>query len=64
MLYKWKKELFEGAVEIFKRKHKKGTKQEDFRKKVLEKKLRKKDSLIAEILEENIQLKKNTNGEI
>lgn len=64
MLYKWKKELFEGALETFSKKHKKQNKQQGYKTKALEEKLKKKDSLIAEIIEENIQLKKNINGEI
>ncbi len=64
MIYKWKKELFEGALETFSKKHKKRNNQQDFITKALEEKLKKKDSLIAEIIEENIQLKKNTIGGI
>ena len=64
MLYKWKKELFEGALETFSKKHKKLNNQQDSKTKALEEKLKKKDSLIAEIIEENIQLKKNTLGGI
>lgn len=64
MLYKWKKELFEGALEVFSRKHKKGSNKKDIKTKVLEEKLKRKDFLIAELLEENIKLKKNTIGEI
>lgn len=64
MLYKWKKELFEGALETFGRKHKKSNSRQDIKTKALEEKLRKKDSLIAELLEENIKLKKNFSGEI
>ena len=64
MIHKWKKELFEGALETFSRKHKKQTKQQSYRTRVLEEKLKKKDTLIAEIIEENIHLKKNINGEI
>lgn len=64
MLYKWKKELFEGAVETFNRAHKKRNHKQDVKAKAVEEKLRKKDALIAELLEENIQLKKNFNGGI
>jgi len=64
MLYKWKKDLFEGAIETFNHKHKRGSNRKDLKTKALEEKLRKKDSLIAELLEENIKLKKNFNGEI
>lgn len=64
LFYKWKKELFEGAVETYSRKHKKGAKHEESKAKALEEKMKRKDYLIAELLEENIQLKKNTTGEI
>ena len=64
MIHKWKKELFEGALETFSKKHKKQNKQQSYKTRALEEKLKKKDTLIAEIIEENIQLKKNINGEI
>lgn len=64
LFYKWKKELFEGAIETFSGKRKQGNKKEATRAKALEEKLKKKDYLIAELLEENISLKKNTSGEI
>ena len=48
MPYKWNKELFEGAIEIFSNKHKKRTNQQDSKTKALEEKLKKKDSLTAE----------------
>ena len=64
MLYKWKKELFEGALETFSSKHKRHNDRKDIKTKALEEKLKKKDSLIVELLEENIKLKKNSIGEI
>ncbi len=64
ILYRWKKELFEGALETFSQKHKKLTNRENSKTKALEEKLKQKDSLIAEIIEENIKLKKNTFGGI
>ena len=64
MIHKWKKDLFEGALETFSRKHKKQNERQSYKTKVLEEKLKKKDSLIAEIMAENVQLKKNINGEI
>ena len=64
MLYKWKKELFEGALETFRHNHKKRNNRENAKTKALEEKLKQKDSLIAEIIEENIKLKKNTFGGI
>ena len=64
MIHKWKKDLFEGALETFSRKHKKQNERQSYKTRALEEKLKKKDTLIAEIIEENIQLKKNINGEI
>ena len=64
VLYKWKKELFEGALETFNRTHKKVSTKQDARTKALEEKLKKRDALIAELLEENIQLKKSFTGEV
>jgi len=59
ILCKWKNELFEGALETFRQKHKKRNNQQDSKTKTLEEKIKKKDSLIVEIIEENIQLKKH-----
>ena len=62
MIYTWKKQLFEGAVELFKQKSSKTNKLQE-RVKKLENKLKDRDSLITEIVSDNIQLKKNLNGE-
>lgn len=58
--YKWKKELFEGAVDTFstKRGRKKKSPTDD-----LESKLKDRNEVIAELLEENLKLKK-LNGEL
>lgn len=63
-IYKWKKELFEGGIEIFRRVQKKDVQLSNVKIKMLETKIKEKDSLIAEIVEENVKLKKNTVGEI
>ena len=59
-LYKWRKELFEKASELFTKKSK-----ERERKKIeqLETALKNRNEVIAELLEENLKLKK-FNGEI
>jgi len=59
--YRWKKELFEGAVETFSRKQSKKLTKDKFSK--LEERLKNRNEVIAEILEENIKLKKES-GEI
>ena len=58
--YNWKKKLFEGALQIFSTVPKHTQKQIER----LEKKLQDRDSLISTIVRENVQLKKNINGEI
>jgi len=59
--YRWKKELFEGAVETFSRKQSKKFTTDKVTK--LETRLKNRNEVIAELLEENIKLKKET-GEI
>ena len=63
-LHNWKKELFEGAVETFSRKRRKQSEEEARVVEKLEKKVQAKDKLIAELVQENIELKKSTDGEI
>ena len=65
--YTWQKQLFEGAAPAFERKKNKANerrREEAQAKKVrqLEEKLEKKNEVIAELLEEHVQLKK-ANGE-
>jgi len=59
--YRWKKELFEGAVETFSRKQSKKFTKDKVSK--LEDRLKDRNEVIAELLEENIKLKKES-GEI
>jgi len=63
VLYKWKKELYEGALDIFSRKTKKESNFDSKKIIHLESKLKQKDSLISELVEENIGYKKKVNGE-
>ena len=68
-IYLWKKEFFEKAALIFsspsaggkKDKHQEMKAQEKIER--LEAKLKAKDSLISEIVEDNVRLKKNLSGE-
>lgn len=53
LFYLWKKELFAGALERFSNKKNSNTDQV---------KLKDKDSLISEIVEDNLRLKKKLNG--
>lgn len=59
-IYQWKKQLFEGALQTFKP-GKKATNQ-DRELKSLKETLADRDSVISEIISENIRLKKNDNG--
>jgi transposase-like protein len=59
-IYRWKKQLFE-SVEVFDRKKKQSDK-EGKRIEELETKLKYKDSVISEIVADNIELKKKWNG--
>jgi transposase-like protein len=59
--YRWKKEFFEGAVETFSRKQGKKFREDKLSK--LEKRLKDRNEVIAELLQENLKLK-NESGEI
>ena len=61
VFYRWKKQLFEGAITTFSAAQKKKT---DKALSFLEMKLRERDKVISEIISENIELKKSLNGEI
>ena len=63
MIHKWRKQLFENAQEIFSQKQKGPLSAENRKIEKLEDKLKDKDSLIAEIITDNIGLKKKLNGE-
>jgi transposase len=63
MIHRWKKQLFENAQEVFSQKHKSSYSTESRKIEQLEAKLKEKDSLIAEIITDNIRLKKKLNGE-
>ena len=61
VFYRWKKELFEGALNTFSKVSKKRS---DQKVSLLELKLRERDKVISEIVSENIELKKSLNGGI
>ena len=65
-IYNWKKKLFEAAPEILngKRSGKKNLTNEQKKIAKLEEKLRSRDEAISFLLRENIELKKNIDGEI
>lgn len=65
-IYNWKKKLFESATDIFTFKTSKSGKQSSVSDKKIEKleeKLKKREEAITFLLTENIELKKNINGE-
>lgn len=59
LIHKWRKQLFESAVDIFSRQREKVTQGQNARIGMLEEKIKDKDSLIAEVLSDNIRLKKS-----
>jgi transposase len=62
-IYKWKKQLFEGALETFSGSHKNRKEKESKETQRLRQQLREKEAIISEIVEDNIRLKKNLNGD-
>ena len=64
-IYNWKKKLFEQAADdIFKFKYRVNTDKEEEKNNVLKQKIQQKDEVIAELVQENITLKKNSDGMI
>jgi len=64
VLYKWKKQLFEEAVGIFSQKQTRESRGQTGRIVLLENRLKDKDRLISELVEDNISLKKSLTGSI
>jgi transposase-like protein len=62
LIGRWKKELFEGAVAVFDRQTKSQDKRKDTKIADLKKTLQKRDTLIAHLVSENVELKKNELG--
>jgi transposase-like protein len=63
VFYRWQKQLFEGAAALFERQSPKKDRREAERVAALEAKLRKKDEVLGELMEEHVALKKSL-GEI
>jgi transposase len=61
-IYNWKKKLFEQAEEAFSSKQKPNFAKQDEKQQKLELKLKLKDEIIAELVQENIMIKKNIDG--
>lgn len=64
MITRWKKQLFEGALETFDSKKEKKDKKKEKKIESLEENLQKRDTLIAELVEQNAELKKKYNGDV
>lgn len=63
VIYNWKKELFEQGASLFKDKRIKEDQRLQDKIENLETKLKVRNDMISELLEDNIRLKKNTNGD-
>lgn len=63
-IYNWRKQLFEAAADIFSNKQQKTTQKDQSQIARMQEQLRDKDSLIAELAQDNIALKKKSNGMI
>jgi len=63
VIYNWKKTLFEKGETLFEDKREKTNSKAEEKISRLETKLKDKDSLISEIVEDNIRLKKSLNGD-
>jgi transposase-like protein len=61
-IYGWRKQLFEAAADIFSAKRERASQKEQAATARLEEQLRQKDTLIAELVQDNIVLKKKSNG--
>jgi len=64
MLHNWKKQLFEGALDTFSGKQKRTQTHQNQKSLLLEEKLKQRDSLIADIMSDNIRLKKKLTGDL
>lgn len=61
-IYNWRKQLFESAADVFSAKHEKHSQKEHAVSARLQEQIREKDALIAELVQDNITLKKKSNG--
>jgi len=61
-IYRWKKQLFEKGIALFSGQNGRKVSKEEERIKRLEEKLRQREAVITEIVQDNIELKKNLNG--
>lgn len=64
IIHRWKKQLFEGALNTFSQQREKTDRKKDVKIKHLEDVLKDRDGLIADIVTDNVRLKKKLNGGI
>jgi transposase-like protein len=61
-IYNWRKQLLEAASDIYSAKHERQSQKSEGLQSRLQEQLREKNALIAELVEDNIALKKRSNG--
>lgn len=59
VFYRWQKQLFEGAADLFERQSPRKDRKSEAKVQALESKIRKKDEVLAELMEEHVALKKS-----
>ena len=59
VFYRWQKQLFEGAASLFERQSPKKDRRTEAKVQALEAKIRKKDEVLGELMEEHVALKKS-----
>ena len=59
MFYLWQKQMFEGAAALFERQSPKRARRSEKKVHALEAKIRKKDEVLSELMEEHVALKKS-----
>ena len=59
VFYRWQRQLFEGASTVFERQSPRKDRRSDAKVHALEAKIRKKDEVLAELMEEHVALKKS-----
>jgi transposase-like protein len=64
MITRWKKQLFEGALDTFNSKREKTDKKKEKKIATLQENLQKRDTLIAELVEQNTDQKKKYDGDV
>ena len=62
LFYNWQKQFFENGAAAFERSEKRATDFKDRRIAALESKLQRKNEVVAELMEEHVQLKKELGG--